>query len=157
MSFYQSAFDFSRLKASYNAGRERGALLAFAKAAERVDRYEDVTRALRELIRTVYTSASPPAPAQLGYSTTPADPYDLTDEERTVLVHGYKNVIGGIRSAWRGIRYEEGGQYSELLADYRASLEAQLQTICVDTISLLEQTLCKAVSKPESKVFYTKL
>jgi len=114
-----------------------------AKLAEQAERYDEMVDAMRKV-------------AKLGQ--------ELSVEERNLLSVGYKNVIGSRRAAWKIISSIEQKEQSKgneghvkKIKEYRAKIEKELDGICDDILSLLDQHLIPAASTSESKVFYYKM
>lgn len=89
---------------------------------------------------------------------------ELSVEERNFLSLGYKNVVGARRASWRMIssllQKEEGKGGSAHLEDirgYRSKVEKELEAICNDALSLLDECLIPKAASGESKVFYLKM
>lgn len=125
----------------------RGALVFMAQAAEAAERYEDMSRYMRLLVK---------------WSDTPK--VDLTVEERNLLSVAYKNVIGSRRASWRtltGHAQENEGKVEAQMTNFLGQVESELKTICEDVLDLLENILIKNVQagtdNSESKVFYLKM
>jgi hypothetical protein len=78
MTSHLPAYDLARLKAAYpEPAKERAALLSLARAASQAERWDDMLRFTREIVRT----------AQLA---TPGA--DLTAEERQLFFSATKQV-----------------------------------------------------------------
>jgi tetratricopeptide (TPR) repeat protein len=129
------------------AGENRAALVFMAQAAEAAERYEDMSRYMRLLVK---------------WSDSPA--VDLTVEERNLLSVAYKNVIGSRRASWRtltGHAQENEGKFDDLMEGFKTQVESELKTICEDVLDLLENILIKNVKaindNSESNVFYLKM
>ena len=89
---------------------------------------------------------------------------EMTVEERNLLSVAYKNVIGARRAAWRIISsLEQKGKDSgndgkcESIRNYREKVESELQDICKEILSLLEDDLIPNSQNDESKVFFHKM
>ena len=89
----------------------------------------------------------------------------LSNEERNLLSVAYKNVVGARRSSWRVISSIEqktsadGNEKKiEMVRAYREKIEKELEAVCQDVLSLLDNYLIKNCSETqyESKVFYLK-
>ena len=69
----------------------------------------------------------------------------LSQEERNLLSVAFKNIIGSRRASWRivsNIEIGKKGDDSNLLATtYREKIEKELQKICDDILSLLDDHL----------------
>ncbi|KAK1787875.1 hypothetical protein P4O66_016355 [Electrophorus voltai] len=90
----------------------------------------------------------------------------LSNEERNLLSVAYKNVVGARRSSWRVISSIEqktsadGNEKKiEMVRAYREKIEKELEAVCQDVLSLLDNFLIKNCSdaQHESKVFYLKM
>ncbi|KAM7324902.1 hypothetical protein ACRRTK_017207 [Alexandromys fortis] len=90
----------------------------------------------------------------------------LSNEERNLLSVAYKNVVGNRRSSWRVISSIEQKTSAdrnemkiEMVSAYRGKIEKELEAVCQDVLSLLDNNLIKNCSETqyESKVFYLKM
>jgi hypothetical protein len=144
MTSHLPAYDLSRVHASYpEAAKERSALLALARASSQAERWEDMLRFVRELVRT----------AQLA---TPGA--DLTPEERQLFASASKQVLSALRAAWRACKLDpEGTGVRDVVDEYKAHLERHLLSVGTELAQLLEQGLLRAVMSPEPQIFYRKL
>lgn len=124
----------------------RDNLVYLARTAEVSERYEDMTKIMRQLV-----SENVP---QNG---------DLTVEERNLLSVAYKNVVGSRRASWRTLQVEDGksgdASLSKVSGSFRQRLESELESICKEVLNLLEQRLLKISpsGNEESLVFYLKM
>lgn len=89
---------------------------------------------------------------------------ELTMDERNLLSVAYKNVIGIRRASWRGMhisqqREESRGEthHVELVQQYKTKIEAELEDICKDVLSLLTDSLLPKAQDSETKIFYWKM
>lgn len=120
------------------------ALVKQAKLAEQSERYDDMSDFMKKCVQF----------------NKP-----LSVEQRNLLSVAYKNVVGARRSSWRVIssieqKYDTNEKKQKMARDYREKIEKELQAICDDVLSLLEQYLIKDDgddSDKESKVFYLKM
>lgn len=92
----------------------------------------------------------------------------LTVEERNLLSVGYKNVVGSRRAAWRVIATVEqkeasrddtpqrAARLSDIAAN-KAKVEGELETICGDILSLLDDHLLPKAGAGENQVFLLKM
>lgn len=129
-----------------NAGVHRSPeqlyLVQQAKLGEQAERYDDMAKAMKELVETGA---------------------DLTNEERNLLSVAYKNVVGARRSSWRVIssieqKTESSDKKQAMAREYKEKIEKELEEICKDVLELLEKHLInKESSNKESKVFYLKM
>jgi len=115
-----------------------------AKLAEQAERYEEMV----EHMKAVAQSASA----------------ELSLEERNLLSVAYKNVVGARRASLRIIgsieskEKEKGTPNAALVANYKARVESELDNICKDILSLLDDYLIKsAEGSVEASVFYLKM
>ncbi|CAJ0961261.1 unnamed protein product, partial [Mesorhabditis belari] len=116
-------------------------LVQKAKLAEQAERYEDMTRAMKEF-------------TELGG--------ELSNEERNLLSVAYKNVVGSRRSSWRVVsaieqKVEGNDKKQELAKEYREKIEKELRDICLEVLDLLDKHLIAKAENVESKVFYLKM
>lgn len=89
---------------------------------------------------------------------------ELSVEERNLLSVAFKNVIGSRRAAWRIIssieqKEEHNGheKNASVNREYRRRIEKELNNICKDILSLLDNNLIPSANSGESKVFYYKM
>ena len=88
---------------------------------------------------------------------------DLSLEERNLLSVAYKNVVGARRASLRiigSIESKEKGKDPDkvnLISTYKATVEEELNKICQDILSLLDQSLIKTELASEPAVFYQKM
>jgi len=131
-----SSFDITKFKFA----DQRKDLVFMARTAETAERYDDMCRFMRNLVKTT-TAAS-----------------DLTVEERNLLSVAYKNVIGARRASWRTLNVDEYKD-NELIKKYKSMVENELESICQDVLDLLESTLVPNSKGKgnESEVFYLKM
>merc|ERR1719231_77127 len=113
--------------------------LYLAKLAEQAERFDEMV----EHMKTV-----------AGY------PDELTVEERNLLSVAYKNVIGSRRASWRvisSIEQKSDSEKTALITNYKKKIETELETICEDILSIIENTLIPNSVGEEGKVFYYKM
>ncbi|KAH7815623.1 putative 14-3-3 protein sigma, gamma, zeta, beta [Monocercomonoides exilis] len=89
---------------------------------------------------------------------------ELTVEERNLLSVAYKNVIGAHRASWRivsSIEQKEeargNAHHLEMIKNYRAKIEEDLQKNCDDILNLLDNNLIPRATTPDAKVYYYKM
>ena len=118
-------------------------LVEQAKLAEQVERYEDMAKAMKEVVESDESVSS---------------------EERNLLSVAYKNVVGARRSAWRIMSSIEQKTSSanedskrKLAKEYRESIEKELKDICNEVLTLLDDFLIKNARDTEAKVFFLKM
>uniref|UniRef100_A0A1I8ID46 14_3_3 domain-containing protein n=1 Tax=Macrostomum lignano TaxID=282301 RepID=A0A1I8ID46_9PLAT len=123
----------------------RDDLVHIAKLAEQAERYDDMAEAMKSV-------------TEKGQ--------ELGNEERNLLSVAYKNVVGARRSSWRVISSIESKSESAndksnaklaMGKEYRLKIESELQKICKEVLTLLDDFLIANASNPESKVFYYKM
>lgn len=122
---------------------ERDKIVYNAKLAEQAERYDEMA----DLMKGV---------AQMKK--------ELSVEERNLLSVAYKNAVGARRASWRVISAVEVKQknknyerHASLAASYRAKVEDELNKICNDILTLLDQNLIETATTAEAKVFYYKM
>ncbi|KAL3888626.1 hypothetical protein ACJMK2_000991 [Sinanodonta woodiana] len=132
----------SNENAGVHRSHEQLHLVQQAKLGEQAERYDDMAKAMKELVETGA---------------------DLTNEERNLLSVAYKNVVGARRSSWRVIssieqKTESSDKKQSMAREYKEKIEKELEEICKDVLELLEKHLInKESSNKESKVFYLKM
>ncbi len=118
-----------------------------AKVAEEAERYDDMVDHLRSIIR-----------AKQGKP--------LTQEEKTLFSVAYKHKASSIRTALRVVtavlKSEEGkrgkGYNETLVKGLRERMQHELEQLCGEVISLLENNLIPtAGDDDEGQVFYYKM
>jgi len=117
-------------------------IIKLVEVAEVSERYEDMCRCLKKIV-LMKSKASEP----------------LTVDERNLLSVAYKNVVGGKRQSWRTLAQGDfSGLGDEVLTKYRNLVEKELEDVCNDIISLLEQLLqIPDEENHENRVFYLKM
>jgi len=136
MSTDSNQFDISKFKLA----DQRKDLVFLARTAETAERYDDMCKFMRSLVKSSDKQS------------------DLTVEERNLLSVAYKNVIGARRASWRTLNVEEHKD-NELIKTYKKIVEAELETICKDVLDLLQNVLVPNTQgkADESQVFYLKM
>jgi len=129
-------FDINKFKFS----DQRKDLVFMARTAETAERYDDMCKFMRALVKFTDQKS------------------DLTVEERNLLSVAYKNVIGARRASWRTLNVEEHKD-NELIKTYKRIVEAELEAICKDVLDLLQSVLVPYTQgkQNESQVFYLKM
>ncbi|XP_003387312.1 PREDICTED: 14-3-3 protein homolog 2-like [Amphimedon queenslandica] len=119
----------------------RSELCEWAKLAEQCERYDDMCSRMKSLVESL------------------ADDTDLSTEERNLLSVAYKNKVGAKRSSWRVISSMEQkkSENKELATDYRGVIEKELDSVCNEVLTLLEDKLIKKATETDAKVFYLKM
>jgi len=126
---------------------DRARNLYLAKLAEQAERYDEMVGFMKELVK-----ATPPN-------------VDLSLEERNLLSVAYKNVVGARRASFRiisSIENKEDGKEKDSnkvqrIKSYRIKIEEELETICREILTLLDESLLIAAEASEAKVFYHKM
>lgn len=119
----------------------------WAKLAEQAERFDDMAKAMREVIEELSSS----------------DNKELTTEERNLLSVAYKNVVGARRSSWRMFTMieskekENSSVKAQLTVKFKKQVEKELDDICAEVLKLLKQHLIANAQSNESKVFYLKM
>ena len=86
----------------------------------------------------------------------------LTNDERTILSAGFKNIIGSKRSSWRLIEALEkkeekkGGSSLTSVREVKTKIENEMRNICDDVQSTLDKFLIPSAKDSDTKVFYLK-
>jgi 14-3-3 protein epsilon len=89
---------------------------------------------------------------------------ELSVDERNLLSHAYKNVIGTRRASWRIISSIEQKKESKgskkhvaTIREYRHMIEGELEKVSRDVLEVLDESLIPIATTGESKVFYYKM
>lgn len=86
---------------------------------------------------------------------------DFSVEERNLLSVGFKNLIGGKRTAIRTIAaIEQNPKYSKFgaaLGAYKKKIEEELQKDCQNIINMIKNDAMKSLSDAEGKAFFLKM
>ena len=112
-----------------------------ARVAEQAERFDDMVDFLREVIT--------------------AKDSDFTTEERNLLSVGFKNLIGGKRTALRTIAAIEQNpkysKYSDALTKYKRRIEDELFDQCILIVNLVKDKCLKSATNSESRAFFLKM
>jgi len=114
-----------------------------AKLAEQSERYDDMVVAMKKVTKLMDSASK-----------------ELTPEERNLLSVAYKNVVGARRSSWRvlaGSGRDTAAVTKEAITEYKGKIEKELEDLCNEVISLLDDHLIKNAKVTDSKVFYLKM
>lgn len=122
-------------------------LIQRAKLAEQAERYDDMAAAMKKV--------------------TEMNSGPLSTEERNLLSVAYKNIVGAKRSSWRVISsIEQKSQDKEELGrEYREKIEKELDVVCNEVLTLLDNFLIVEAVKnakdnatnAEAAVFFLKM
>ena len=86
---------------------------------------------------------------------------DFSVEERNLLSVGFKNLIGGKRTAIRTIAaIEQNPKYAKFgaaLLAYKKKIEEDLQKDCQNIINMIKSDAMKTQTETESKAFFLKM
>lgn len=135
---FTSSFDLPKFRRLFKD--ERKDLVFMARTSETAERYEDMCKFMRDLVKS-----------------TDQKKVDLTVEERNLLSVAYKNVIGARRASWRTLNVDERKD-DPLIIEYKRQVEKEMDEICKDVLDLLENVLVKNnIEENESRVFYLKM
>ncbi|KAI6653585.1 14-3-3-like protein GF14 iota isoform X2 [Oopsacas minuta] len=117
------------------------------RLAEQAERYEEMVQMFKQLILK--------------------DPKKLTVDQRNLLSVAYKNVIGVRRAAWRILcslearemdkMKREASNELEVIAEYKISIEKELDGICLEILTLLDESIIPNDAESEARVFYYKM
>ena len=112
-----------------------------ARVAEQAERFEDMVDFLKPILK------------EKGG--------DFSVEERNLLSVGFKNLIGGKRTAIRTISaIEQNPKYSRFgtaLQDYKKKIEGELYKDCEDIINMIKDDALKSQAEAEGKAFFLKM
>jgi len=125
---------------------ERESNVYQAVLAEQTERYEEMVQAMKRV------------------AASAAKDGELSVEERNLLSVAYKNVVGSRRAAWRilsSLKQKEQSKGNEdhvkRIDEYKGRIEKELNDICSEIISSLDQQLVPSSSSAEGKVFFEKM
>jgi hypothetical protein len=143
-----SSFDLAAFEKLVSGDDARNQIVAMARTAEAAERYDDMTKFMKWLVKVVVEKGS-----------------TLTVEERNLLSVAYKNVIGSRRASWRTLHAElsqdgqAGQEFESILQEYKSQVEKELKSTCDDILDLLKNKLINscADSDGDPKVFYLKM
>lgn len=112
-----------------------------ARVAEQCERYDDMVEFLRPILKEKGGNFSV--------------------EERNLLSVGFKNLIGGKRTAIRTITaIEQNPKYTKFggaLGAYKKKIETELQKNCQDIIDMIKADAMKTSDDVEGKAFFLKM
>lgn len=112
-----------------------------ARVAEQAERFDDMVDFLKEVISSKDS--------------------DFTTEERNLLSVGFKNLIGGKRTALRTIAAIEQNpkysKYADSLTKYKRRIEDELFDQCILIVNLVKDKCMKVAANSESKAFFLKM
>jgi 14-3-3 protein epsilon len=112
-----------------------------ARVAEQAERFDDMVDFLRPILK------------EKGG--------DFSVEERNLLSVGFKNLIGGKRTAIRTISaIEQNPKYSKFggaLGAYKLKIEEELQKDCQNIINMIKNDAMKTQQELEGKAFFLKM
>jgi len=144
-------YDLSRVYAQYpDPPRQRSALLSLCRAALTSERWDELLRLSRALLRASMLA-------------TPGQ--DLTTEERNIFAQAVKQNLSALRASWRACHVDavssSSSESERLLSSvsvaYRSQLERELLTLVSDIVTLVEQCILNNVNIPEAQIYYRKL
>ena len=112
-----------------------------ARVAEQAERFDDMVDFLKPILKE-----------KSG---------DFSVEERNLLSVGFKNLIGGKRTAIRTIgAIEQNPKYQKFgpaLGQYKQKIELELQRDCQNIIDMIRNDGMKSQNEAESKAFFLKM
>jgi len=137
-----STLDASKIRGLYkDKDSSRKALCYVAQGAQKAERFRDMVDIMRELISLLVDGGK-----------------EMTEEERTLLSVGYKNVVGQLRAAHRTVIIDDKAKFSSLAMHYKGRLENELTEFCQTALELFENELQKVCAGSyEARVFQLKL
>jgi hypothetical protein len=118
-------------------------LTELVRLAEMAERYEDMCFFVRKLVEKRSAAGKV-----------------LESDERNLVSVAYKNVVGSKRGAWRTLGpEEEDSSDADLLSRYRKVVEKELDDVCREILTLLDDHLIPLVKGKgdEDEVFFYKM
>jgi 14-3-3 protein epsilon len=141
MIFNISRKIFYNLNLNFTLKDQMEEKIFMARVAEQAERFDDMVEFLRPILR------------EKGG--------DFSVEERNLLSVGFKNLIGGKRTAIRTIgAIEQNPKYQkfgEALGAYKKKIEGELNKDCDNIISMIKDDGMKSLSDSEGKAFFQKM
>jgi len=128
--------------ASLVADLDISKLLELIRVSETAERYEDMCQFVSKLVIIKSGKGE-----------------DLDSDERNLLSVAFKNVVGAKRASWRCLAAGFDDVDQELLLQYRAIVEEELESVIMKVLQLLTDHLCPTVkgNGDETEVFYLKM
>ena len=128
---------------------KREELVYMAKICEQTERYNEMLDYMRQILKHPQTEG-------------------LQVEDRNLLSVAYKNCVGNLRTSWRIIETLEKKEESKaesaetqkhllLIKKQKKAIEKELNEICEEIISTLDDRLIPSASDSGSQVFYLKM
>lgn len=120
----------------------REALIARAKIAEQVQRYDEMAALIKNAVEK--------------------NPV-LNNDERNLLSVAYKHMAGTRRQSWRVLSSieqkaeMENSERVDMVRAYREQIESEIEKICYELLQILDGYTLKAGPNVESQVFYNKM
>lgn len=126
-------------------------LLALARISESAERYPDMCDFMKRAVEKIVAEGQ----------STDDEGGMLSVNQRNLLSVAYKNVVGAKRASWRSLNAEvdDNQSNSGALQQYKELIEAELEKICLEVLSLLKDQLIPQVvgQQTEEEVFYNKM
>ena len=141
------------VKAHQQKGQEARRKLCYcSKVAERAERYEDIIRNVKNIIKIATQREKGEEGAELRV------------EERNLMSVAYKNVVGKRRSSWRTLtairnkyeKHEQDDAPATLTTKYIEKIEDEIVGYCLDIQAEVDK-LFPLVTSNANRVFYRKL
>lgn len=113
-----------------------------AKLAEKAERYLDMAQAMKAVAET---------------------DIDLSNEERNLFSISYKHTVGKKRMSWRVMSSIEQTFEGDIMWKYdqtqiyRQKIQEEIEEICTEVCSTIDNHLLKVAQSNDSKVFYLKM
>lgn len=131
------ALDFSKL-----GDFSRQELHGLSTLAEKAERYRDMCLFMKALVEKVH-----------------ADGENISQAERNLLSVAYKNVVGGLRQAWRQVT--AGDDKTDTQKSYSNMIQEELNAVCNEVLGLLKDGPLKSMAnqddKKEDRIFFLKM
>jgi hypothetical protein len=112
-----------------------------AELCLQADRYEEMVKCIKELI---------------------TDPQELSSDERNLFLIAFKHILSPKQNAWRTFvgldNPEEANEEElELIREQKKAVESEIEALCNDVLTMVDDVMLPASLSAEGKVFFNKM